>query len=86
MILRVPRGRNASPESIEDAAFLAGYLSGWRGPGAATVHWTEVKFVRKPKRAPVGTVLLSRDREYRVPYRPELLEKLVVDPAEMENP
>ncbi|MEM7167570.1 MAG: NFACT family protein [Planctomycetota bacterium] len=79
VILRVPAGKTASPESIEDAAFLAAYLSGWRGPGSLDVHWTAAKFVRRRKGAPLGTVEISQEREYRVAYRPELLEHLVVD-------
>ena len=79
VILRVPPGKTAAPESIEDAAFLAAYLSGWRGPGALDVHWTQAKFVRRRKGAPLGTVEISQEREYRVPYQPELLERLVAD-------
>lgn len=88
VILRVPRGKNASPESIADAAFIAAYLSGWRGPGAAIVHWTEVKHIRKPKGSPPGAVLLGREREHRVPYERETLGRLVVDPdsTDAENP
>ncbi|MFN0058207.1 MAG: NFACT RNA binding domain-containing protein [Planctomycetota bacterium] len=78
VILRVPRGVQVAPESIEDAAFIAAYFSGWRGPGAVTVHWTEAKYVRKPRGAPAGLVTLAREREYRVEYRPELLERLVL--------
>lgn len=77
VILRVQRGRNVAPESLEDAAFLAAYLSGWRGPGSIDVHWTEAKYVRKPRGLPPGKVEISREREYRVPYRPELLARLV---------
>lgn len=79
VILRVPKGKNAAPESIEDASFLAAYLAGWRGPGSIDVHWTEAKWVRKPKGAPPGKVEIAREREYRVRYQPELLAKLVVE-------
>ena len=79
VILRVPKGRNASPESIEDAAFLAAYLSGWRGPETEIVHWTAIKYVRKPRGAPLGTVTISQEREFVVSYRPELLARLVID-------
>ena len=86
VILRVPRGKNASPESIDDAAFLAAYLSGWRGPGKAIVHWTHVKFIRKPKGLPAGTVLLQRDREYVVEYQPQRMSALVLGESEAQNP
>ena len=78
VIVRLPRGKQASPESLQDAAFLAAYLSGWRGPHDAVVHWTEVKYVTKPRGAPPGTVRLDRNREYRVAYEPEHLPRLVV--------
>lgn len=79
VILRVTGGKTPSPESIEDAAFLAAYMSGWRGPGGLDVHWTAAKYVRRRKGAPTGTVEISQEREYRVAYRPELLERLVVN-------
>lgn len=68
VILRLPKGHNASPESIDDAAYVAAYLSGWRGPGAAIVHWTEAKNVRKPKGAPPGRVQVHRVRDHQVAY------------------
>ncbi len=79
VILRVMKGRSASLESIEDAAFIAAYFGGWRGPGKARVHYTAAKYVRKAKGLPPGKVLISREREYLVEYRPELLERIVVD-------
>lgn len=81
VILRIDRGRVAAPESIEDAAYVAAFLSGWRGPGAATVHWTEAKNVRKPKGLPPGKVLIQREREYRITPREDgLLSVTVLDP------
>ena len=68
VIVRVPKGRQASPESIDDAAFLAAYLAGWRGPGDERVVWTEAKHVRKPKGLAPGQVLTHRTREHRVRY------------------
>ena len=69
VLLRVPRGEVASPESIDDAAYVAAYRSGWRGPGGVAVHWTESKFVRKPKGLPPGKVLIDREREHWVTPR-----------------
>ncbi|MEE2857424.1 MAG: NFACT family protein [Planctomycetota bacterium] len=83
VILRVERGTNASPESIEDAAFVAAYLSGWRGPGSIPVHWTEAKHVRKPKGFPPGKVLIEREREFMVSAREEGLSSLI--PQEPEE-
>lgn len=76
VILRVPPGKVAAPESLEDAAFLAAYLGGWRGPAAAMVHWCPRKYIRKPKGLPPGKVLVDRPREFLVAYQPELLARL----------
>lgn len=70
VIVRVPKGRQASPESIDDAAFIAAYLAGWRGPGDERVVWTEAKHVRKPKGLSPGQVLTHRTREHRVRFDP----------------
>jgi len=81
VILRVPRGRVASPESIDDAAFVAAYLSGWRGPSDARVHWTEAKHVRKPRGLPPGRVLAHRTRDHRVRFDRERIGGLsALDP------
>ncbi|MEM7262243.1 MAG: NFACT family protein [Planctomycetota bacterium] len=79
VILKVIRGKAPAPESLEDAAFIAAYFSGWRGPEKARVHYTYAKYVRKPKGMPPGKVLISREREFWVEYRPELLERIVVE-------
>ncbi|OUU25693.1 MAG: hypothetical protein CBC13_01725 [Planctomycetia bacterium TMED53] len=83
VILKVPRGKVAAPESIDDAAYIAAYRSGWRGPGGVAVHWTEAKFVRKPKGLPPGKVLVDREREHWVTPREEGLAPLIpVDKGE----
>ena len=84
VILRVPKGKNASPESIDDAAFLAAYLAGWRGPGDERVLWTEAKHVRKPKGLPPGKVLTERTREHRVRYDSQRVGRLSVARSEEE--
>ena len=76
VILRVPRGSQPSPESIEDAAYVAAHRSGWRGPGGVAVHWTEAKYVRKPKGLPPGKVFIDREREHWVSPRDEGLAGL----------
>jgi len=85
VILRVPRGRSAAPESIDDAAYVAAYLSGWRGPEAALVTWTEAKNVRKPKGLPPGKVLVHRTREHRVEFRDGRIGSLAAGDAGPEG-
>ncbi len=77
VILRIDRGKTASPESIDDAAYIAARLSGWRGPGNLAVHWTEAKYVRKPKGLPPGKVLIDRHREYLVAPREDGISALL---------
>lgn len=86
VVLRVPRGRAASPESIDDAAFIAAYLSGWRGPEGALVTWTEAKNVRKPKGLPPGKVLVHRTREHRVEFRDGRIGGLAAEEGERAPP
>ncbi len=76
VILRVPRGKVASPESLDDAAFVAAWLGGWRGPERIAVTWTQVKYVKKPRGAPPGTVHVSQEREFWVTHAPGRLESL----------
>lgn len=76
VILRVNRGKTASPESIDDAAYVAARLSGWRGPGSLAVHWTEAKYVRKPKGLAPGKVLIDRHREHLVTPREDGISAL----------
>ena len=84
VILRVERGKTASPESIDDAAFVAARLSGWRGPGTQIVHWTEAKYVRKPKGFAPGKVLIDRHREHLVTPREDGISALLV-PEEQDS-
>jgi len=62
---------------------VAAYLSGWRGPGSISVHWTEAKHVRKPKGFSPGKVLIEREREFRVTAREDGLSSLI--PQEPED-
>ena len=84
VILRVERGKVAAPESIDDAAFVAARLSGWRGPETLIVHWTEAKNVRKPKGLPPGKVLIDRHREHLVMTREDGMNALL-PPGEKDS-
>jgi len=86
VLMRVPKGSVASPESIADAAFVAAYRSGWRGPGGVAVHWTESRYVRKPKGLPPGKVLIDREREHWVTPREEGLAHLSADDGDQGSP
>ncbi len=61
-VLRLP-GRDAQPEPqiIQKAAAIAAYFSKARGSGLVPVIVTERKYVRKPKGADPGAVLVERE-------------------------
>lgn len=68
VILRSPNGKPATvpPGLLETAAGVAAWLSRLRGQELAEVHVTEKRHVRKPRKAPPGTVVLEHSRTLRV--------------------
>lgn len=69
------RGEILDPATLDDAARLAAHFS--KAPhGFVEVAVTEVKFVRKPKRAKAGAVLLSREAQRRIDNDPERIKLL----------
>ena len=68
VILRSPNGKPAPvpTDLLETAAGVAAWLSKLRGQALAEVHVTEKRHVRKPRKAPPGTVILEHSRTLRV--------------------
>ena len=61
VVLRNPNRENLEEtEDFLEAAQLAAYFSQTRNARKALVHWTQKKFVKKPRRAKPGLVNLSR--------------------------
>ncbi len=60
VVIRLPRGRTASLEDIEEAAALAVHFSKRRGAERAEVMYTPKKYVRKGKGLAPGAVLVDR--------------------------
>lgn len=73
VVIRNPERRTAPPRAtLEEAATLAAWFSDARREGAVDVQWTRRKFVRRPRGAPGGTVLVKRFETLRVrPVPPE---------------
>jgi predicted ribosome quality control (RQC) complex YloA/Tae2 family protein len=72
-IMRV-QGRAGAPskEDIEEAASIAAYYSKARTSGLVPVSYTERRYVRKPRKAPAGTVIVERVKTVMVePRKPE---------------
>lgn len=65
VVLRSPDGRDSSPpppERIEQAASLAAWLSRLRAQDRVEVRFTERRRVRKPRKAPAGSVVMDQSR------------------------
>ncbi len=62
VIVRIPRNRTASLDTLLDAANLAVYYSKVRRSSKVPVDYTQKKFVRKPKGSPPGKVTYSNNK------------------------
>lgn len=82
VLIRVPKGRSASLESLLDGATLAVHFSKVRGAATEEVIYTTARNVRKAKGLPPGRVLATRTRSIRVRLEPDRLQRLLdSDPA-----
>ena len=61
---------------LEEAAALAALHSGARHSGVVPVDWTRRRYVRKPRKAPAGTVVPERVKTVFVEPDPALIERL----------
>lgn len=62
VVVPLERGASCPSELLVDAAHLAAHFSGARGAERVEVTYVERRYVRKPKGAAVGSVLLDRER------------------------
>ena len=70
-------GKETPPaRDLEQAAILAALHSKARTSGSVPVDWTTRKYVRKPRKAPPGSVLLDRAKTLFVEPDPSLLDRL----------
>ena len=76
VVLRWSRKEKPPARDLEEAAILAALHSRARGSGTVPVDWTRRKHVRKPRKAPAGTVILDRVKTLFVEPDPELPERL----------
>jgi predicted ribosome quality control (RQC) complex YloA/Tae2 family protein len=72
-------GAGEAPDSrtLGDAALLAAHFSSHRGEALAEVAWTRCKYVRKPKGAAPGSVLVTQEKTLRVRLDAERLAALL---------
>jgi predicted ribosome quality control (RQC) complex YloA/Tae2 family protein len=63
VVIRLPNRNEHPPRSvIEEAAAIAAYNSAARNSGLVPVNYTEIRYVRKPRKAPPGQVLISNEK------------------------
>ncbi len=63
VVIRLPNRNEHPPHSvIEDAARIAAYNSTARNSGTVPVNYTEVRYVRKPRKGAPGQVLITNEK------------------------
>lgn len=77
VIVRLPKQKTASLETLLDAATLAVHFSKARGERRIDVIYTHKKHVRKPKGLPAGAVVPSQTRTITVVLDEERLRRLL---------
>lgn len=77
VVVRLPRGKTASLETLLDAATLAVHFSRSRGNPRCEVVYTQAKHVRKPKGLPAGSVVPSQTRTVTIRHDDDRLGRLL---------
>ncbi len=77
VVVRAPKGRPASRETMIDAALLAAHFSKRRSEGRVEVHLTPKRHVRPIKGAPAGTVRVERSESLLVEMDAKRLGRLL---------
>ncbi len=62
VVLRCEKGQVPTPQALADAAMLAAHHSTARAEAKVEVSYTPARFVRKPKGAPPGSVVVEREK------------------------
>jgi predicted ribosome quality control (RQC) complex YloA/Tae2 family protein len=70
-------GESPDARTLGDAALLAAHFSSLRGEAGAEVAWTRCKYVRKPRGAAPGSVIISQEKTLRVRLDKERLALLL---------
>lgn len=83
VVVRLPKGKTASLETLLDAGTLAVHFSKARGERRIDVVYTFAKFVRKPKGLPPGAVVPSQTKTITVNLD-EARRKRLLDGSEPE--
>lgn len=77
VVVRLPKGRTASLDTLLDAATLAVHFSKARGERTCEVVYTQARHVRKPKGLPPGRVVPHQVRSLTVRLEEDRLRRLL---------
>jgi predicted ribosome quality control (RQC) complex YloA/Tae2 family protein len=77
VVVRLPKQKTASLETLLDAATLAVHFSKARGEGRIDVIYTQKKHVRKPKGLPAGAVVPAQTKTVTVVHDEGRLRRLL---------
>ena len=77
VVVRVPKGKTASLETMIDAGTLATHFSKQRGTPIAEVIYTQAKNIRKPKGLPPGRVTASNTKSLIIRAELDRLDRLL---------
>ena len=77
VVVKLPKGKSASLETLLDAATIAVHFSKARGAAKTEVIYTQAKHVRKPKGAPAGAVVPHQTKTLGVRLDEARLQRLL---------
>lgn len=77
VIVPLERTESCPPELLCDAATLAAHFSSARGEPRVDVIYTPRRYIQKPRKAPAGSVLLLREKVFRLILEPIRLRRLL---------
>ncbi|MCA8955955.1 MAG: DUF814 domain-containing protein [Planctomycetes bacterium] len=77
VVVRLPKGKTASLQTMLDAGTLAIHFSKARNAGRCEVIYTQAKNVRKPKGLPPGMVTTTHTKTLQVDVEPDRLRRLL---------
>jgi len=80
VVVRLAKGKQAPPRTLCEAAQLAAYYSRARGEVKVPVDYVLRKFLRKPKGAAPGAVLLTQEKTITVRPEADLVRRLHAAP------
>lgn len=77
VVVPLERNEDCPSELLADAATLAAHFSQARGQTVVDITYVPRRYVRKPRKAPTGSVTVERAKVFRVRLEPSRLQRLL---------